>query len=190
VRHAHSDFELVVDDSGDQVRVEISDTGAGQPMLRSPTIRERSGRGLLIVQALSDAWGSVPSTNGKMVWFSLSTRALAIERKSHTIASPDKADGPSDRASSRRDLPAKAWRNKDHGPAGDRRQRRGASRPLRCRGEELKSPPRDYEWLLPRWIGHTARNLAAARSPTLGLLCCWARWPPGTTTSTQYANPA
>jgi anti-sigma regulatory factor (Ser/Thr protein kinase) len=96
VRHAHSDFELVIDDSREQIRVEISDTGDGQPMLRSPTIRERSGRGLRIVQALSDAWGSVPSTNGKMVWFTLSTSVLAIERESQSVAAPDESDGSSD----------------------------------------------------------------------------------------------
>jgi anti-sigma regulatory factor (Ser/Thr protein kinase) len=72
VRHAHSGFELVIDDSRGQVRVEVSDTGQGQPILRSPTIHERSGRGLHIVQALSEAWGSVPSANGKMVWFTVS----------------------------------------------------------------------------------------------------------------------
>jgi anti-sigma regulatory factor (Ser/Thr protein kinase) len=96
VRHAHSDFELVIDDSRERIRVEVSDTGDGRPMLRSPTISERSGRGLRIVQALSDAWGSVPSTNGKTVWFTLSTSALAIERESQSIASLDESDGSGD----------------------------------------------------------------------------------------------
>jgi anti-sigma regulatory factor (Ser/Thr protein kinase) len=99
VRHAHSDFELVVDDSRERVRVEVSDTGDGQPMLRSPTISERSGRGLRIVQALSDAWGSVPSTNGKMVWFTLSTNVLASERAPQSVAFPDGPDGSSDPSS-------------------------------------------------------------------------------------------
>lgn len=71
VRHAHSDFELAIHCSRDEIRVEVSDHGQGQPVLRSPTPREQSGRGLRIVQEFSDAWGTVPSTNGKLVWFTL-----------------------------------------------------------------------------------------------------------------------
>jgi anti-sigma regulatory factor (Ser/Thr protein kinase) len=93
VRHAHSGFELMIDDSREQIRVEVTDTGQGQPTLRSPTIHERSGRGLRIVQALSDAWGSAPSTDGKMVWFTLSTLAYATERESPSVVSPDEPGG-------------------------------------------------------------------------------------------------
>ncbi len=71
VRHAHSDFELAIHCSQRAIRVEVSDHGPGQPTLRSPTPHERSGRGLRIVQELSDSWGTVPSTNGKLVWFTL-----------------------------------------------------------------------------------------------------------------------
>lgn len=93
VRHARSGFELAIDDSREQIRVEVSDTGEGQPMLRSPAISERSGRGLRIVQALSDDWGSIPATHGKMVWFTLPTRAHATERESQSVISPE-SDGP------------------------------------------------------------------------------------------------
>lgn len=70
VRHARSDFELVIHRDG-EVRVELSDTGAGEPRALSPTRHELTGRGLRIVQALSDAWGIVPGSPGKTVWFTL-----------------------------------------------------------------------------------------------------------------------
>jgi anti-sigma regulatory factor (Ser/Thr protein kinase) len=69
VRHAQSDFELAIHDSREEIRVEVSDNGEGRPTLRSPTPREHSGRGLRIVQELSDSWGTIPSANGKLVWF-------------------------------------------------------------------------------------------------------------------------
>jgi anti-sigma regulatory factor (Ser/Thr protein kinase) len=77
VRHACSDFELAILLSRDEIRVEVSDHGRGQPVPRSPTPRERSGRGLQIVQALSDAWGVSPSPSGKLVWFTLPLRTRA-----------------------------------------------------------------------------------------------------------------
>ncbi len=72
VRHALSDFELMIDLSPEEIRVEVSDHGQGQPVPRSPTVREQSGRGLQIVQVLSEDWGITPSPSGKLVWFTLS----------------------------------------------------------------------------------------------------------------------
>ncbi len=51
--------------------MEVSDAGRGRPTLRSPTVLEPSGRGLRIVQALSQAWGVVPGEDGTRVWFTL-----------------------------------------------------------------------------------------------------------------------
>jgi anti-sigma regulatory factor (Ser/Thr protein kinase) len=70
VRHAHTDFELVISSRG-PIRVEVRDTGDGRPKLQSPTPQEPTGRGLLIVEAMSDSWGIVPSAAGKTVWFTL-----------------------------------------------------------------------------------------------------------------------
>ena len=80
VRHAHSDFELTIHDSRHEIRVEVSDSGQGQPTLRSPTPQEHSGRGLLIVEELSTSWGTIPSANGKLVWFTLPQDTPASER--------------------------------------------------------------------------------------------------------------
>jgi anti-sigma regulatory factor (Ser/Thr protein kinase) len=86
VRHARSDFELAILLSRDEIRVEVSDRGQGQPVPRSPTPREQSGRGLQIVQELSDAWGISPSPNGKLVWFTLPLRTGAGEHKSRSTS--------------------------------------------------------------------------------------------------------
>jgi anti-sigma regulatory factor (Ser/Thr protein kinase) len=77
VKHAHSAFEISIDDSRGEIRVEVRDTGRGQPVLRSPTPIEPTGRGLLIVKTLSRAWGTVDSSHGKTVWFTLASTVKA-----------------------------------------------------------------------------------------------------------------
>jgi len=70
VMHAHSDFELAID-SHDQIRIEVSDAGRGRPTMLQPDVRALTGRGLRIVDAMSDAWGVIANTPGKTVWFTL-----------------------------------------------------------------------------------------------------------------------
>jgi anti-sigma regulatory factor (Ser/Thr protein kinase) len=73
LRHAGSDFRVHVERDDGQVRVAVSDSGPGQPFLRSPHPREPTGRGLRIVQALADDWGVAPlhDGRGKVVWFAV-----------------------------------------------------------------------------------------------------------------------
>jgi len=70
VMHAHSDFELAID-AHDQIRIEVSDAGRGRPTMMQPDVRALTGRGLRIVDAMSDAWGVIANTPGKTVWFTL-----------------------------------------------------------------------------------------------------------------------
>jgi anti-sigma regulatory factor (Ser/Thr protein kinase) len=88
LRHAQSSFELTIHVTEDQVRVEVRDSGEGQPTLRSPDPHEHSGRGLRIVQALSDAWGVIPTASGKLVWFTLSVHEQAQTHPAESAASP------------------------------------------------------------------------------------------------------
>lgn len=56
------------------LRLEVSDTSDEQPTLRQPANGDESGRGLLLVHALADAWGVVPRDHvGKTVWVFLET---------------------------------------------------------------------------------------------------------------------
>jgi anti-sigma regulatory factor (Ser/Thr protein kinase) len=83
VRHARTDFELTVRD-GAQLRIELRDTGPGEPRRQRPAPRDLSGRGLLIVDRMSDDWGVVHGTRGKTVWFSLDERVRAgAEKPAH-----------------------------------------------------------------------------------------------------------
>ena len=70
VRHAETSFDVSVR-VGEDIRVEVRDSGGGRPRPLSPGPEEPSGRGLLIVEAMSDSWGVEPGAAGKKVWFTL-----------------------------------------------------------------------------------------------------------------------
>jgi anti-sigma regulatory factor (Ser/Thr protein kinase) len=55
-----------------RLHVEVRDFVARHPRLRAPGDQVTSGRGLLLVHALADAWGVHPEGTGKVVWFELS----------------------------------------------------------------------------------------------------------------------
>ena len=70
VRHAHTSFAMTIEANG-EIRVEVSDSGGGRPTALSPEPRDLTGRGLRIVEALSDAWGVTLRPEGKTVWCTL-----------------------------------------------------------------------------------------------------------------------
>jgi serine/threonine-protein kinase RsbW len=71
VRHANSDFTMTIERTGRHVRVDVADSGAGQVATRFPEPSEVSGRGLCVVDRLSDTWGVTEylDREGKSVWF-------------------------------------------------------------------------------------------------------------------------
>jgi serine/threonine-protein kinase RsbW len=70
VRHAETDFEVRIC-TREEVRIEVRDSGTGSPRVLSPTPSEPSGRGLMIVEAMSRRWGVISEPTGKVVWFTL-----------------------------------------------------------------------------------------------------------------------
>jgi two-component sensor histidine kinase len=72
VVHARSSFQVTVTLNG-FIRVEVTDTGGGDAQIRWPPSSHAHGRGLQMIDALSDEWGVIPSTvhRGKTVWFTL-----------------------------------------------------------------------------------------------------------------------
>jgi anti-sigma regulatory factor (Ser/Thr protein kinase) len=71
-KHANTDFVVTIEQVGRQIRIEVTDGGSGEPRPRTPAHDELSGRGLRIVEALSDDWGVIPAEGaGKTVWFSV-----------------------------------------------------------------------------------------------------------------------
>ncbi|WP_229698165.1 ATP-binding SpoIIE family protein phosphatase [Wenjunlia tyrosinilytica] len=74
--HTDCDAMLTAELTGPQerrrLRVEVSDQSQQLPHRRSPGELASSGRGLLLMDALADAWGVEPRGYGKSTWFELS----------------------------------------------------------------------------------------------------------------------
>jgi len=60
---------LLIDEH--RLRVEVHDDDPTLPVLRTPSPDTVTGRGLLLVEALTDRWGAVATGAGKVVWFEL-----------------------------------------------------------------------------------------------------------------------
>lgn len=69
VRHGRGPVEVVLSRQPDGVRVEVADTGPGRVRASSASTNPgTSGRGLLIVDALSSGWGVRYGRAHKVVW--------------------------------------------------------------------------------------------------------------------------
>jgi anti-sigma regulatory factor (Ser/Thr protein kinase) len=76
IRHAGTSFELVIERLDGEIRVAVTDRGGGTPRMRFPGPDEPTGRGLQIVEMLSDRWGVDHDPDfGKTVWFTVSARS-------------------------------------------------------------------------------------------------------------------
>ena len=67
-RHARSSFTVIVRYDGAAVRVEVGDGSRALPVVRTPAPEDVNGRGMVLVEALADRWGVVPTLEGKRVW--------------------------------------------------------------------------------------------------------------------------
>jgi anti-sigma regulatory factor (Ser/Thr protein kinase) len=84
VQHARTEFGVTVDLTGGTLRVDVTDSGAGQPAAGPmPPPDSLRGRGLPIVDGLADAWGVVPSRHGqgKGIWFQIAVPPVAAGLK-------------------------------------------------------------------------------------------------------------
>jgi anti-sigma regulatory factor (Ser/Thr protein kinase) len=76
VRHTDSEFEITIAASKDEIRIAATDWGSGEPVMQSPEPTDVSGRGLILIDIMSAAWGIDPlpaTAPGKVVWFTLPT---------------------------------------------------------------------------------------------------------------------
>ncbi|MGW0839684.1 SpoIIE family protein phosphatase [Streptomyces sp. NPDC002787] len=73
--HTDADALLVAEVTGDggkrRMRVEVTDTSDDLPHKRHPGELASSGRGLVLMDMLADAWGVDPRGDGKSIWFEL-----------------------------------------------------------------------------------------------------------------------
>ncbi|UIX33130.1 ATP-binding protein [Streptomyces sp. GQFP] len=59
---------MAIERTGDVIRVEVRDTQSDKKPHLCGTGQDTGGRGLVLVDALSDAWGVNPGVIGKTVW--------------------------------------------------------------------------------------------------------------------------
>lgn len=71
VLHVGSPAQVEVRVGNDSVRIEVHDSAGELPVLRDPAPSSVTGRGLMLVDALSDRWGADRTDTGKVVWFEI-----------------------------------------------------------------------------------------------------------------------
>ncbi|MDI3402878.1 ATP-binding SpoIIE family protein phosphatase [Streptomyces cavernicola] len=73
--HTDGDALLLVEAQGEvgerRLRVEVADSSDELPHKRHPGELASSGRGLVLMELLADAWGVTPRGEGKSIWFEL-----------------------------------------------------------------------------------------------------------------------
>ena len=75
VRHAHSPFTVSLGQADQAVYLSVQDGSPGAPVLLAPESLDTAGRGVFIVDMVSDDWGVTHTpSGGKSVWASFSTR--------------------------------------------------------------------------------------------------------------------
>jgi anti-sigma regulatory factor (Ser/Thr protein kinase) len=78
VEHARTKYEVGIEIDNDLARVEIRDGSAVGPAVRDLVDGEDDrGRGLRIVSAMADRWGTEARPDGKAVWFEVALKAAA-----------------------------------------------------------------------------------------------------------------
>lgn len=79
VLHARTTFTVVVELHDDHVRVGVRDRSDATPVLRAIDRARVTGRGLAIVEAISQSWGIDPLADGagKWVWARIASQPAA-----------------------------------------------------------------------------------------------------------------
>jgi anti-sigma regulatory factor (Ser/Thr protein kinase) len=78
VQYAHTTFDVSVELTDGDLRVEVTDSGGGNPVAQPlPPASSVRGRGLFLVDQMSDEWGVSPSPDSpeKGVWFRVAVRS-------------------------------------------------------------------------------------------------------------------
>ncbi|MFV2197184.1 ATP-binding protein [Nocardiopsis sp. LOL_012] len=109
-------IHVVISVQGGQLLIEVWDAGNGTPTRRPVTTDAEHGRGLFLVEMLSQRWGVVPSPRGgKTVWCVLALAAGPPERRTAEASPPPlrplplpRRTAPYDRAPSTSTMPRSA----------------------------------------------------------------------------------
>lgn len=89
--HAGTDIELHVETTGETIRVEVVDQSPGVMAVSQtgPSDTREGGRGLLLLDALADEWGTRHFGWGKSVWFALGGTSLPEHATRSVAPLPD-----------------------------------------------------------------------------------------------------
>jgi anti-sigma regulatory factor (Ser/Thr protein kinase)/anti-anti-sigma regulatory factor len=68
VRHAHTTMEFTVGLRDGRLCLSVRDGSRRLPRPADPGVKDAGGRGLRLVRELTDSWGVLPVTDGKVVW--------------------------------------------------------------------------------------------------------------------------
>ncbi|MFG3497791.1 SpoIIE family protein phosphatase [Streptomyces sp. NPDC047928] len=80
IAHTQGEVRLDLTLAGDRLRIAVNDASPRTPVKATTTDWEATGgRGLLLVEAMSSSWGSVPLSGGKQVWSEITVRRTAPE---------------------------------------------------------------------------------------------------------------
>lgn len=77
VRHAHTTMEFTVALRDGSLTMAVRDRSRLMPRTLDPAVTDAGGRGLRLVHDLTDRWGVLPVTDGKVVWTRLTTGVAA-----------------------------------------------------------------------------------------------------------------
>ena len=81
MRHTREPIGLRLHHTEHEIIAEISDDHPQLPRRTLPTPADEDGRGLTLVDALADRWGSLPANGSKIVWFALATDSSAVREQ-------------------------------------------------------------------------------------------------------------
>ena len=82
--HGTGAIDLTLLTLDDHLRVEVADRGRHRPQPHPHDLMADTGRGLKMVDQLSESWGVLPTVEGKAVWFQLRPGPAAATRATRT----------------------------------------------------------------------------------------------------------
>ncbi|GGN08731.1 anti-sigma regulatory factor (Ser/Thr protein kinase) [Actinoplanes campanulatus] len=77
VRHAHTSMDFTLRLRGGRLIVAVRDRDRRMPRALDPGVTDVGGRGLRLIRDLTETWGVLPVSDGKVVWSRLTAGATA-----------------------------------------------------------------------------------------------------------------
>ncbi|MDX2515829.1 MULTISPECIES: ATP-binding protein [Streptomyces] len=88
VLYTDAPCDVAVTRTDERLRVEVTDTDPSLPSAVDAGTNDESGRGLLLVDALADAWGTQPAPTGKTTWFEITQEPSTDGERNSADAPP------------------------------------------------------------------------------------------------------